>query len=176
MKRMNHFYLVLIALCTSLTFITCGNDENEPTFTIDPILGPDGWVEATYLGTTLTDLESRNMSMRIDTTYNQAITLEKDSLGQLTLTYHDWTDHTGMHYGDFHIVPVRAITTTEGVAISGECTDSLYKAGQGYPATLIVEGNINGEQREANLTLNIHLAVSPAMTLKFTLSYEGIAN
>ena len=176
MKKLNYFYMVLTMLCSSLVFVSCSDDEDELKFIIDPVLDAEEWVVADYIGTTMTDLDSRGMIMRIDTTYNQSVILEKDSLGQLRLTYRNWTDHTGMSYGDFHIVPVNATITTEGVAISGECTDSLYKAGKGYPATLYVEGTVNGEQRVADLTLKVDLAVSPVMTLKFTLSYEGTAN
>ena len=176
MKQLNYFYMVLMILCTNLAFVSCSDNESEPKFVIDPALGAEGWVVADYIGTTMTDLDSRGMIMRIDTTYNQSITLEKDSLGQLRMIYRDWTDHEGMSYGDFCIVPVNATITTEGVAISGECADSLYKSGVGYPAELRVEGTVNGEQKAAEFTLKVNLAVSPVMTLKFTLSYEGTAN
>lgn len=175
MKKWNYLPLVLLALCTSLSFVACEDDEDEPIFIIDPVLGTEEWLTDSYTGTTLTDLDSRGMVMRIDTTYNQPLTIAKDSLGQLVLTYHNWTDHTGMSYGDFRILPLVATANERTVLITGACTDSLYKAGVGYPASLRVEGTIGGKPKVADLTINIDLAVSPKMTLKFTLKYEGTA-
>lgn len=175
MKKWNYLPLVLLALCTSLTFVACGDDEDEPLFIIDPVMGTDEWLADSYTGTTLTDLDSRGMVMRIDTTYNQPLTIGKDSLDRLVLTYHNWTDHTGMSYGDFRILPLVTTVTDERVLISGACTDSLYKAGVGYPASLRVEGFVSGKEKKADLTINIDLVVSPKMTLKFTLKYDGTA-
>lgn len=166
-------YLMLLALCSSVAFVACENDDDEPKPTIDPVMGTAEWVAGEYVGTTLTDLETRGMVMRIDTTYNQPLTLGTDSLGRLVLTYKNWTDHEGMSYGDFRIVPIVTEAATEGVLLTGECTDSLYKAGVGYPATLRVEGVVRGEPKVADLTLKVDLAVSPEMTLKFTMEYEG---
>ena len=176
MKILNYFTCVLLIACTSFATVACGGDENEPIQNQDFTEDFD-WIPDTYIGTAITDLDSRGVIMRIDTTYNQPITIEKDSLGQLTLTYHNWTDHTGMSYGDFCIKPIEAITTEEGVTINGSCTDSLYKAGVGYPASLSVTGMISQNlEKEANLTINIDLAVSPKMTLKFTLIYNSGKN
>lgn len=173
MKRLKMFCWVLMALCGSVVFVACSGDEDEPKFTIDPVILPSEWVADEYVGTTVTDLDSRGMVMRIDTTYNQPLTLGMNEEKQLVLTYQNWTDHTGMSYGDFRILPMEAVATEEGVVISGECTDSLYKAGVGYPATLKVEGVVSGEPKVANLTIKVDLVVSPKMTLKFTLDYEG---
>ena len=173
MKRLNYLYLVLMALCTGFAFVACGDDDDEPKATIDPVVTPAEWACGNYVGTTFTDLDSRGMVMRIDTTYDKTISLAMDSLGTLALTYPNWTDHTGMNYGDFRILPLEATATEEAVVIAGECTDSLYKAGVGYPATLSVAGTIGGEPKVADLTIRIDLAVSPKMTLKFTLDYEG---
>ena len=173
MKKWNYLPLVLLALCTSLTFVACGDDEDEPIFIIDPVMGTDEWLADSYTGTTLTDLDSRGMVMRIDTTYDQPVTLGLNEQKQLVLTYHNWTDHTGMSYGDFRILPLEATANERAVVIAGECTDSLYKMGVGYPATLKVAGTIGGEPKVADLTINIDLVVSPKMTLKFTLDYEG---
>ena len=173
MKKWNYLPLVLMALCTSLSFVACGDDEDEPTLIIDPVLGTDEWLADSYTGTTLTDLDSRGMVMRTDTTYNQPLTIGKDSLGRLVLTYHNWTDHTGMSYGDFRILPLECFNRGKDVVFGGTCTDSLYKAGVGYPATLSVTGCVSGEPKVADLTINIDLVVSPKMTLKFTLDYEG---
>lgn len=173
MKRLNYLYLVLMALCTGFAFVACGDDDDEPKATIDPVVTPAEWVTGDYTGTTFTDLDSRGMVMRIDTTYDKTLSLAMDSLGTLALTYPNWTDHTGMSYGDFRILPLEATATTDGVVIEGECTDSLYKMGVGYPATLRVEGIVAGEPKMADLTIRVDLAVSPKMTLKFTLTYEG---
>ena len=181
MKRLNYLIVVMMATCIGFAFAACGDEEDEALQIIDPVVKPDttynDWIADTYIGTTLTDLDSRGVIMHIDTTYNQPITIEKNSLGQLTLTYHNWTDHTGMSYGDFCIQPIEAIATEGGVTINGFCTDSLYKAGVGYPATLRVSGTITPSlEEEINLTINIDLAVSPKMTLKFTLTYNSKKN
>ena len=175
MKRLKMLPLMLMARCSSVAFVACSDDDDEPKPTIDPVLSAAEWVAGEYEGTTLTDLDSRGMVMRIDTTYNQPLTIGKDSLDRLVLTYHNWTDHTGMSYGDFRILPLVTTATDEGVLISGACTDSLYKAGVGYPASLRVEGIVSGKEKKADLTINIDLVVSPKMTLKFTLKYEGTA-
>lgn len=173
MKRLNYLYLVLMALCTGFAFVACGDDDDEPKTTIDPVMTPAEWVTGDYTGTTFTDLDSRGMVMHIDTTYNKLLHIGLEGDSTLVLTYPDWTDHTGMSYGDFRILPLETTATTDGVVIEGECTDSLYKAGVGYPATLRVEGTVAGEPKVADLTIRIDLAVSPKMTLKFTLDYEG---
>ena len=173
MKRLKMLPLVLMALCSSVAFVACSDDDDEPKPTIDPVLSAAEWVAGEYVGTTLTDLDSRGMVMHIDTTYNQPVTLGLNEQKQLVLTYHNWTDHTGMSYGDFRILPLEATATEEAVVITGTCTDSLYKAGVGYPATLSVTGTIGGEPKVADLTIHIDLVVSPKMTLKFTLDYEG---
>ena len=173
MKRLKMLPLMLLALCSSVAFVACSDDDNEPKPTIDPVLSAAEWVAGEYVGTTLTDLDSRGMVMRIDTTYNQPVTLGLNEQKQLVLTYHNWTDHTGMSYGDFRILPLEATANERAVVIAGECTDSLYKMGVGYPATLKVAGIIGGEPKVADLTINIDLVVSPKMTLKFTLDYEG---
>ena len=175
MKRLKMLPLMLMALCSSAAFVACSDDDDEPKPTIDPVLSAAEWVAGEYVGTTLTDLDSRGMVMRIDTTYNQPVTLGLNEQKQLVLTYHNWTDHTGMSYGDFRIQPLVTTATDEGVLISGACTDSLYKAGVGYPASLRVEGIVSGKEKKADLTINIDLVVSPKMTLKFTLKYEGTA-
>ena len=173
MNRLKMLPLVLIALCSSVAFVACGDEEEEINVPIDPVVTPAEWACGNYVGTTFTDLDSRGMVMRIDTTYDKTISLAMDSLGTLALTYPNWTDHTGMNYGDFRILPLEATATEEAVVIAGKCTDSLYKAGVGYPATLSVAGTIGGEPKVADLTIRIDLAVSPKMTLKFTLDYEG---
>lgn len=175
MKRLKTLPLVLVALCAGFAFVACDNDDDEPKLTIDPVMGTAEWAAGEYVGTTLTDLDSRGMVMRIDTTYDQPLTLGLNEQKELVLTYHNWTDHTGMSYGDFRILPLETVATEEGVVVTGECTDSLYKAGVGYPATLKVAGTISGESKVADLTMNIDLVVSPKMTLKFTLEYEGAA-
>lgn len=173
MKKLNYLSLMLMALCMGFAFVACDDDDDAPKPTIDPVLSAAEWVADSYTGTTFTDLDSRGMTMRIDTTYNQPLIIEKDSLGQLVLTYPNWTDHMGMSYGDFSILPLEATRQDDKVVINGTCTDSLYKAGVGYPATLSVEGTISGEQKQADLTIKIDLVVSPKMTLKFALDYEG---
>ena len=175
MNRLKMLPLVLMALCSSVAFVACSDDDDEPKPTIDPVLSAAEWVAGEYVGTTLTDLDSRGMVMHIDTTYDQPVTLGLNEQKQLVLTYHNWTDHTGMSYGDFRILPLVTTATDEGVLISGACTDSLYKAGVGYPASLRVEGIVSGKEKKADLTINIDLVVSPKMTLKFTLKYEGTA-
>lgn len=174
MKKLNYLNLAMMVLCTGFSFTSCGEEE-EPTSTIDPVISPQEWVTDEYTGTTFTDLDSRGMVMHIDTTYNQPLIISKNEQGLLMLTYPNWTDHQGMSYGDFQILPLEAIATTDGVILQGICTDSLYKAGTGYPATLRATGVIKGEDthKQADLTLNIDLVVSPKMTLKFTLKYEG---
>lgn len=175
MNRLKMLPLVLVALCAGFAFVACSDDDDEPKLTIDPVMSTAEWAAGEYVGTTLTDLDSRGMVMRIDTTYDQPLTLGLNEQKQLVLTYHNWTDHTGMSYGDFRILPLETGGTTEGVVVTGTCTDSLYKAGVGYPATLKVNGTISGEPKVADLTMNIDLVVSPKMTLKFTLKYEGTA-
>lgn len=173
MKRLKMLPLMLLALCSSVAFVACSDDDDEPKPTIDPVLSAAEWVAGEYVGTTLTDLDSRGMVMRIDTTYDQPVTLGLNEQKQLVLTYHNWTDHTGMSYGDFRILPLECFNRGKDVVFGGTCTDSLYKAGVGYPATLSVTGCVNGEPKVADLTINIDLVVSPKMTLKFTLDYEG---
>ena len=160
MKKLNYLNLAMMVLCTGFSFTSCGEEE-EPTSTIDPVISPQEWVTDEYTGTTFTDLDSRGMVMHIDTTYNQPLIISKNE--------------QGLSYGDFQILPLEAIATTDGVILQGICTDSLYKAGTGYPATLRATGVIKGEDthKQADLTLNIDLVVSPKMTLKFTLKYEG---
>ena len=173
MNRLKMLPLVLMALCSSVAFVACSDDDDEPKPTIDPVLSAAEWAASEYVGTTLTDLDSRGMVMHIDTTYDQPVTLGLNEQKELVLTYKNWTDHTGMSYGDFRILPLEATATEEEVVITGTCTDSLYKAGVGYPATLSVAGTIGGEPKVADLTIHIDLVVSPKMTLKFTLDYEG---
>ncbi len=173
MNRLKMLPLVLMALCSSVAFVACGDEEEEINEPIDPVVTPAEWACGNYTGTTFTDLDSRGMVMRIDTTYNKQLHIGMEDDSTLVLTYPNWTDHTGMSYGDFRILPLEATATEEAVVIAGECTDSLYKAGVGYPATLSVAGTIGGEPKVADLTIRIDLAVSPKMTLKFTLDYEG---
>lgn len=173
MNRLKMLPLVLMALCSSVAFVACSDDDDEPKLIIDPVMNTAEWVAGEYVGTTLTDLDSRGMVMHIDTTYDQPVTLGLNEQKQLVLTYHNWTDHMGMNYGDFRIVPLETTATEEGLVITGTCTDSLYKAGVGYPATLSVTGCVSGQPKVADLTINIDLVVSPMMTMKFTLRYEG---
>ena len=167
MKKNYLFYLASIMISACMVFASCGDDEDEVTLDINPA--------GVYIGTTYTNLNSRGTDISIDTTYNQPITIRENHQGQLELVYHNWTDHQNINYGDFTIVPLTVTKKANGVALSGECTDSLYKGERGFLATLSAEGTIIGEEKAAALKLKIDLPVTPAMTLKFALTYNGIA-
>lgn len=190
MKKNYLFYLASIMICACMIFASCGDDEDEPFSFKDvtdkentevskdstenaPYL-PSMW-KGCYIGNTHTILNSRGMDIELGTTENQIVTIREQEEGKLEFVYHNWTDHQGMNYGDFTIVPLNIVETPNGVSINGECSDSLYKAGSPYFAELYIEGNIANTDKKAALNIKVNLYVSPAMTLKFTLTYNGIA-
>lgn len=197
MKKNYLLYLASIMVCVCAMFTSCGDDEDEP-FEIDEnkpfdkgntdkpfdkentdggnkdCMDSASW-KCSYTGNTYTLLNSRGMDIEIGTTENQNVTIREQEGGRLEFVYHNWTDHQGMNYGDFTIVPLDFVETPNGVSISGECSDSLYKAGKPYFAELSVEGTIANADKKAALDIKVNLYVSPAMTLKFALTYNGVA-
>lgn len=172
MKRLYMLCLTLITLCAGFSLTACGDDEEKEILTIDPV---ELNVAGLYKGTTQTTLVVMGTEMPMPTTNDQPITISKDEQGQLALAYHNWTDHQGMNYGDFHILPLKGTAIEGGFLIEGECTDSLYKNGKPHFAELSVEGTVTGEEKVADLTLKVLLYVGMPMPLDFTLKYNGKA-
>lgn len=173
MKRAHMLCLALMTLCAGFALTACGDDEEEEKLIIDPV---EINVAGLYKGTTQTTMMVMGTEIKgIPPTEDQLITISKDEQGTLALTYHNWTDHQGTNYGDFHIVPLKGTAIEGGYLIEGECTDSLYKEDKPYFAELSVEGTVTGEEKVADLTVKVLLHVGLPMPHDFTLKYNGTA-